>query len=208
MKRIILGLAVLAAAVLVAAFAWWWTDLRWRPHTLSRDEPQIVAALDNSGWVSPGVSGTKALWMISYRRCPDCVRFEKEEFPGLHAAGVDTRVIMAPRPLGATADERATVAALWATRDWKLYEQWTSVPVAAWTAPGLPSADTTPARAAELQRSVAFITAMKPLLAANGVELRYPTLIWRDAQGRLRGCACEKRETYSYVRQELGVPAA
>ena len=143
--------------------------------------------------------------MISYRSCPDCIRFEKEEFPRLQAAGVDTRVIMAPRPRGTTAAERASIAALWAKRDWKLYEQWTSVPIPAWTAPGLPSADSDVSRAAQLQRSEAFIKAMEPLLAADGVQLRYPTLIWRDPQGRLRGCACEKRETYKYVRSELGV---
>ncbi len=204
MKRIA-GLVALAVAIVIAVFAWWQVDLRWRPHTLTKDAPQIAAALDKAGWVSPGLKGGKVLWMISYRSCPDCIRFEDEEFPRLHAAGVDTRVIMAPRPKGTTAAERASIAALWATRDWKLYEQWTSMPIAAWTAPGLPSADSDVARAAELQRSETFIADMKPLLKPNDLPLHYPTLIWTDAHGRLRGCACEQRQTYKYVRQELGV---
>ncbi len=206
MKRAF-GLAgLLIVLIAAAAFGWWWTDLRWRPHTLSKHTPQIAAALDQSGWVSPGLSTSKVLWMISYRKCPDCIRFEEEEFPRLHAAGVDTRVIMAPRPKGTTAAERSSIAALWANRDWKLYEQWTRTPMPAWTAPGLPSADTDGAAAAELQRSEAFIRTMTPLLADNGVALHYPTLIWHDAGGQLRGCACEKRETYRFVRSELGVP--
>ena len=46
-----------------------------------------------------------------------------------------------------------------------------------------------------------------PLLAANGVDthgFRYPTLVWWDKQGRMRACACEKRQTYGNVRRELG----
>lgn len=205
MKRWVWGGAVVLIVAAAALFGWWWTDLRWRPHTLKAHAEEIQATLDGSGWVSPGLSPTRALWMISYRSCPDCIRFEDEEFPRLHAAGVDTRVIMAPRPRGTTAAERASIAALWANRDWKLYQAWTGVPIAAWTADGLPSPDSDPARAAELERSRAFIRTMTPLLADNGVALHYPTLIWRDRRGRLRGCACEKRETYRYVLGELGV---
>ena len=205
MKRTF-GLAALVGVVIcIALLAWWRMDLRWRPHTLDRDAERIAVTLDRAGWVSPGRSHAKVLWMISYRSCPDCIRFEKEMFPRLQGSGVDTRVIMAPRPRGTTSPERASIAAIWATRSWPLYEQWTSMPLAAWTAPGLPSADADPARAAELRRSQAFIAAMTPLLAENGVALHYPTLIWRDARGRLRGCACEKRETYGHVLSELGV---
>ena len=186
MRRVALG-ALLIVLVAAAGFGWWWTDLRWRPHTLTRNTPQIAAALDQSGWVSPGQTGAKVLWMVSYRKCPDCIRFEEEEFPRFHTAGVDTRVIMAPRPKGTTAAARNSIAAVWAGRDWKLYQAWTKTPLPAWTAS-------------------AFIRTLTPLLADNGVTLHYPTLIWRDAKGRLRGCACEKRETYRFVRSELGVP--
>jgi len=203
------GLVVLVAVV--AAFAWWWTDLRWRPHTLSHNEAQIQAMLDRSGWVSPGLSKTKVLWMVSYRSCPDCIRFEEEEFPRLHKAGVDTRVIMAPRPHGTTPAERSTIAALWTGRSWKLYDDWTHTPIegsAAWDAPGVPPADADPAKLKLVSGAHDWVEQMRPLLKDNDVELRYPTLIWRDAQGRLRGCACEKRETYRFVRQELGIPNA
>lgn len=198
-------LALILVAVAGAVFGWWWTDLRWRPHTLTKHEAEIATLLDKAGWVSPHLSDTRTITMISFRSCPDCIRFEREEFPRLQAAGVDTRVIMTARRSKSTASERSGVAELWANRQWSTYEAWTDMPVAAWTAAGLPSADADPARAALLERSRKLVDDLRPLLAANGVDLRYPTLVWRDAQGRLRGCACEKRETYRFIRQDLGV---
>lgn len=204
-KRLFVAFAAIVVFVAAALAGWWWVDLRWRPHTLSKHAAEIEALLNKAGWVGPGLSKDKVLWMISYRSCPDCIRFEDEEFPRLHNAGVDTRVIMAPRPKGTTPAERTGIAALWADRSWKTYETWTSMPVAAWTAEGLPSADTHPERAALVQKAHDFVQQIIPLLKDNGVDFRYPTLIWRDRQGRLRGCACEKRETYRFVRSELGV---
>jgi hypothetical protein len=45
---------------------------------------------------------------------------------------------------------------------------------------------------------------LAPLLKANGVGSGYPILIWWDKDGRMRGCVCDKPETYRYVRSELG----
>jgi len=212
MNKRVLGIVALVVVIAAAGlFGWWWTDLRWRPHTLDKHQPEIQAMLDSSGWVSPGLSKTKVLWMVSYRSCPDCVRFEEEEFPRLHKAGVDTRVIMAPRPRGTTPAERSTIAALWTGRSWKLYDEWTHAPIegsAAWDAPGVPSADADPARLQLVSNAHSWVESLRPLLKDNGVNFAYPTLIWRDAQGRLRGCACEKRETYRFVRRELGIPNA
>ena len=42
-------------------------------------------------------------------------------------------------------------------------------------------------------------------LKDNGIKFAYPTLIWWNAKGEMRGCACERRETYRFVRKELGV---
>ena len=46
---------------------------------------------------------------------------------------------------------------------------------------------------------------LKPLLKANGINFAYPLLVWWNDKGEMRGCACEKRETYRFVRKELGV---
>jgi hypothetical protein len=204
------GSAFLVLAVVVAGvWAVWNFDLRWRPKTITRHQAEIARLLQSAGWVSPGRNG-RPLYMVSFRSCPDCIRFKTEEFPALQAAGVDTRVIeIARRDVNGLAKstpvERATVAQLWLTRDWKLMEAWDSVPVEAWKAPGIPPADGDLARMAVVEGGRSLVDALRPLLKDNGVELRYPTLVWWNAKGEMRACACEKRETYRFVRKELGV---
>ena len=175
-------------------------------HPITKDAGKIEAMLKGSGWVSPHLKG-KALYMISFRSCPDCIRFETEQFPDLHKANVDTRVIMVARRAKSTAPERTGVGELWAARSWKTYEDWTATPVDAWTGDGMKSGDTDQARAALVEKGRVLVDDLRPLLAENGIELRYPTLIWKDEHGQLRGCACEQRETYRYIRSELGLPA-
>jgi len=203
-KRLTALVVLIVAALAVAGYAWWRTDLRWRPKTLDAHGAEIAALLDGAGWVSPG-RDAKVLYLVGFRSCPDCIRFETEEFPRLRAAGVETRVILFPRRAVSTPEERSGVAELWARRDWKTYQRWMAVPPAAWTAEGLPVADATPERAALVEKSRRLVDDLGPLLADNGIRIAFPTLIWRDAEGRLRGCACERRETYRYVRKELGV---
>jgi hypothetical protein len=176
-------------------------------HPITKDAGKIEALLKNSGWVSPHLKG-KVLYMLSFRSCPDCIRFETEQFPHLHKAKVDTRVILVARRAKSTEPERTGVGELWATRSWKTFETWTETPVDAWTGEGLKSGDADPARAALVEKGRVMVEDLRPLLAENGIELRYPTLIWKDARGQLRGCACEQRETYNYIRSELGLPAA
>jgi hypothetical protein len=173
-------------------------------HTITKDKAKILRLLKTSGWVSPHLNG-RVLWMVSFRSCPDCIRFEREQFPDLHAAKVDTRVIVIARRPKSTAPERTGVAELWAKRSWKTFEDWTSIPVDAFTGEGLPSGDTDPARAALVEKSRVFIDELTPLLAENGLPMHYPTLIWSDAKGRLRGCACEEPETYAYFRKDFGL---
>ncbi len=173
-------------------------------HSITKDAPKIEALLKSSGWVSPHIKG-KALYMLSFRSCPDCIRFETEQFPDLHKAKIDTRVIVVARRAKSTEPERTGVAEVWATRSWKTFEDWTTTPVDAWTGEGLKSGDTDPARAALVEKGRVLVDELTPLLAENNIELRYPTLIWKDAKGQLRGCACEDRSEYKYIRSELGL---
>lgn len=204
-KPVLSGL--IAVALLAAAgYAWSGTDLQDRPKTLQH-EAEIASLLEHSGWVSPGLSKDKVLYMISWQACPPCIVFEHEEFPKLHAAGVDTRVIVYARASSSTPQERAGVAELWKNRSWETWKRFTVIPTAAWTAAGLPP-DTVPERAALVVKSQAFADKMRVLMAANGIgtreHLNLPTLIWRGKDGHLRGCGCEKAETRKYVLQELG----
>ncbi|MDP3746522.1 MAG: hypothetical protein Q8Q88_05660 [Phenylobacterium sp.] len=201
-------LILIAAVILGGLYAWWRYDLRWRPKTITRNQAEITKLLESSGWVSPGHTGPK-LYMVSFRTCPDCIRFKQEEFPGLHAAKVDTRVIeIARRDYNgvskSTPAERATVAELWINRSWPLMERWESVPAEAWKAPGIAPADGDMARTAVVEAGRTLVDDMTPLMKANGVNFAYPLLVWWTADGKMRACACEKRETYRFVRKELG----
>jgi hypothetical protein len=202
------SVALIAAVIAVGVWATWNFELRWRPKSITRHQVEITQLLEHSGWVSPGLTGKK-LYMLSFRSCPDCIRFRTEEFPRLHAANVDTRVIMVARRdknglAKSTPVERATVAQLWLTRDWKLLEAWESVPVDAWKAPGIAPADGDMARMAVVESGRSTVDRLRPLLRDNGINLAYPTLVWWNAKGEMRACACEKRQTYRFVRRELG----
>jgi hypothetical protein len=202
------SIALLAVVILAGIWATWNFELRWRPKTITRHQVEITQLLEHAGWVSPGLKG-KPLYMVSFRSCPDCIRFRTEEFPALHAANVDTRVIQIARRdvnglAKSTPVERSTVAQLWLTRDWKLLEAWEAVPVDAWKAPGSPPADGDMARMAVVESGRSTVDRLRPLLRDNGIDLRYPTLVWWNAKGEMRACACEKRQTYRFVRRELG----
>lgn len=207
---VVVGVLILAGAI-GAGWYVWNTDLRWRPKTITKNQAEITKVLESAGWVSPGLTGP-TLYMVGFRSCPDCVRFETEEFPGLHAAGVDTRVILIARPekngvAKSTPVERSTVAELWANRSWALFQDWTRVPVDAWTAPGIVAADGDAGRTAIVEAGRKTVEDLRPLLKDNGIKFAYPTLIWWTKDGKMRGCACEDRETYRFVRAELGVKA-
>ena len=205
------SLILILLVVGAGLYGWWSLDLRWRPHTVTKNQAEIAALLERSGWVSPGLKGPK-LYEISFRTCPDCVRLRLNEFPKYHKAGVDTRVILVARRdyngvSKSTPQERSTVAELWINRSWRLLEQWEDTPPDAWTAKGLIVADNDTARSAVVEASRSLVEQLQPMLAKNGVDndgFRYPTLIWWDQKGRMRACACEKPQTYRFVRKELG----
>lgn len=204
------ALWLLLVLVVVGAGYWalWNYDLRWRPHTITKHQAEIAQALQQAGWVSPGNKGP-VLYMVGYRSCEDCVRFKAEELPKLHAVGVDTRVIEIARRdkngvAKSTPAERATVAELWLNRNWALAERWDQTPIDAWTAQGIPPADGDMARTAVVEAGRNLVDQLGPLLKDNGINFAYPTLIWWNAKGEMRGCACERRQTYRFVRKELG----
>lgn len=210
-------LILVAALAGAGAWAYWNYDLRWRPQTITKHQVEITKILESAGWASPGLTKGR-LYMVSFRTCPDCLRFKAEEFPALHSQGIDTRVIeIARRDKNglpkSTPVERTTVAELWIRHGtpgaWRLMEAWESVVPDAWTAPGIPPADGDIARSAVIEAGRKMTDDLRPLLKDNGVTvsdptgIRYPTLVWWNAKGEMRACACEKRETYRFVRKEL-----
>ena len=211
MKTFRIWAVLVLILVVTGAGGWalWNYDLRWRPKTIHQNQAQIAQILQTSGWVSPGLKG-KTLYMVSFRTCPDCIRFMTEEFPRLHAAGVDTRVIEIARRerngiAKSTPIERATVAQLWLTRDWRLLQAWESVPAEGWKAAGVPAADGDMARTAVVEAGRKTVDDLTSFLNPNGVKFAYPLLVWWNDKGEMRSCACERRETYRFVRKELGI---
>lgn len=205
--RWLVAVAVLAV-IGAGAFAYWNLELRWQPKTITRHQAEIAQILEQSGWVSPGVPGPK-LYMLSFRACPDCVRFKAEEFPKLHKAGVDTRLIEIARAdrngaAESTPVERATVAELWVNRSWSLAESWDATPVEVWTAPGIKPADGDIARTAVIEAGRANVDKLIPLLKANGVSFGWPLMVWWTPDGQMKACACERPETYRFLRKDLG----
>jgi hypothetical protein len=182
-------------------------DLQDRPRTLQH-EAEIASLLESTPWVSPGLSKDKVLYMVSWQSCPYCLAYERDDFPKLQAAGVDTRVIVYARAASSTPQERAGVAELWRHRSWELWKQFVKVPTSSWTAEGLP-ADTDPESVALVVKSQDFADKLRVLMSENGIgtrqHLNLPTLIWRGADGHLRGCGCENVEVRKYVLEELGV---
>ena len=205
---VLIGVAVAAGAIV---FTVWDLDLRWRPHTITKHQAEIAQALDQSGWVSPHLTGPK-LYVIAYRGCAACVSLEEQLFPRLQAAGVDTRVILIARAdlnglAQSTPAERATVAELWTNRSWRLFQQWSLAQPAAWTAPGMAAADGDAARTAVVGAGRQLVETLTPQLRDNGVRFAYPTLIWWTKDGRMRACACTSAQTYRFVEAELISPA-
>lgn len=203
--------AGLVAALIVGiggAYLYWDTQVRYRPQVITKHQAEIAQILERSGWISN--KGTRGkLYMISFRSCPDCIRFKTEEFPKLRKAGVDIReVVVARRDVNGLANstpaERATVAELWINRQPALMERWMAVNPAAWAAPGVPPADGDIARTAVVEASRKMVDDLKPLLKDNGVDFAYPTLVWWTVDGEMHACACESARTYKYVRKELG----
>ena len=206
MKFKVLALLLLTA-VMAGLYGWWHLDLRWRPNQVTRHQAEIARILEQSGWVSPGFDGPK-LYMVGFRSCPDCMRFKLEQWPKLHTAKVDTRIIEVARAdlngvAQSTPAERSAVAELWVNRSWALSQTWDATPIDAWTARGIIPADTDVARTAVIEAGRDMVTKLRPLLKANGITFAYPLLIWWDKDGTMRGCACEKRETQGYALRDL-----
>jgi len=207
--RLWFTLAVIVLIVGGGLWLWWNFDLRWRPHTINKNQAQIAKILDAAGWVSPHLTGPR-LYVITYRACPRCLRFEGEVLPKLQAAGVDTRVIVIARAdknglVQSSAPERATVAELWLNRDWALLQRWLAAnPPQAWTAPGLAPADGDSARTAVIEAGRKSVEDLRPLLKANGLDFAYPTAIWWTKAGVMHGCVCDDPRRFGKVESELG----
>jgi len=214
MRRFLLGSIVAAVVGLLLAGAGYWAYWnfysRFQPVTISRNQAEVQQLLDEASWVSDG-SGGQPLYIVTYRDSASAYRYQRDEAPKLKAAGIETRFILFARPdlEGApqsTAAERATVAELWLTRDWPLYERWMATPANSWTAAGLPQADGNLARTAVVEAGRRLDERLSRLLKESGVEISYPLILWRDQNGFLKACGCADRRAWAFIRDDVGAP--
>lgn len=214
MRRFFVWSALAALIGLVLAVGAFWAYqhfyARFQPVTVTRNQAEIQRLLDESSWVSSG-GGGEPLYIIGYRDSSAMQRYEREEAPKLRAAGVEVRIVVFARPdreglARSTAAERATVAELWLTRDWTLYQRWTATPTNNWTAAGIPAADGSLARTAVVDAGRQFIATLGQELRGNGLQAAYPLVIWRDREGYMKACACSDDRSWAFVRDDLGAP--
>lgn len=205
---VVIGLAIAGGGY----WAYWNFYARFQPVTVARNQAEIQKLLDEASWVSEG-GGGQPLYIIGYRDSGATQRYEREETGKLRAGGVEARIIVFARPdkegqALSTAAERATVADLWLSRDWSLYQRWTATPAANWTAAGIPAADGNLARSAVVDASRAFVVKLNDLLRDAGVPTGYPLVIWRDQEGFMKACACSDARSWPFIRDDFAAPDA
>ncbi|MBU1385987.1 MAG: hypothetical protein KKE52_12645 [Alphaproteobacteria bacterium] len=214
MRRFFVWSALAALIGLILAIGGFWAYqhfyARFQPVTVTRNQAEVQRLLDESSWLSAG-GGGEPVYIVGYRDSAAMQRYEREEAPKLRAAGVEVRFIVFVRPdreglTQSTAAERATVAELWLTRDWTLYQRWTATPSNNWTAAGIPAADGNLARGAVVEAGRDFVEQLTGALAGEGLGVGYPLIIWRDAQGYMKACACSDSRSWAFVRDDLGAP--
>ncbi|MFN3670061.1 MAG: hypothetical protein ACK4VY_12190 [Brevundimonas sp.] len=214
MRRFFIWSALAAVIGLILAggayWAYWNYYSRFQPVTVSRNQVEIQRLLDEASWVSAG-GGGEPLYIIGYRDSAAMARYEREEVPKLRAAGIEPRFILFARPdreglAQSTAAERATIAELWLTRDWTLYQRWTATPVRNWTAAGIPAADGSLARGAVVEAGRDFVARLTADLGEAGLQPGYPLIIWRDREGFMKACACTDSRSWVFIRDDLDAP--
>ena len=214
MRRFFVWSALAALIGLILAgggyWAYWNYYARFQPVTVTENQAEIQRLLDESSWLSAG-GGGEPLYIIGYRDSAAMQRYEREEAPKLRAAGIEVRVIAFARAdreglAQSTAAERATVAELWLTRDFTLYQRWTATPSANWTAAGIPAADGNLARSSVVEAGRTFVARLSENLGQAGLQARYPLIIWRDREGFMKACACSDSRSWVFIRDDLDAP--
>ena len=204
---VIVGLALAAGGF----WAYWSMYARFQPVTITRNQAEIQQLLDSSPYLSAERGGVP-IWIVGYRDSAATQAFVGTEADRLRSGGIEPRILMFARPdregvAQSTAAERATVAELWLSRDWALYERWMATSAANWTAAGLPAADGSPVRMAVVEGSQELSAELSALLKDAGVPTRWPLVLWRDPRGFLKACACSDQRAWPFIEDDLGVAA-
>lgn len=208
---------VLTLALVIGGWLVWWDQfarspvaskvLPARPAVVTERVDELARALEAADWVSPGLEGP-VLYQVGFRACPDCIEFKAAAFEDLHAAGVDTRVILYAPKSGryeAGDPEKATLAELARTSDWALYEAWHEFanPAGFYEMRGDPAPLSAADEAAILKgRETRDLVA--EIMAAHGWGMEVPAMFWRDDAGRWRVYMSSHPRGMDHVRRAMG----
>jgi len=158
------------------------------PHSqgspVTEETAELEILLAEMPWVSPEVSSDKVVYQFSFRTCPPCISFKHQAWPKLHDAGIETRLVMTARRKKSTADERTAVVELARTRDWDMAQAWlkTNSPKGYYKKMTFPKADGNKPREADLEKLRSQIDMLDEILAVNGIDMAYPTILWQDTK--------------------------
>jgi len=211
-KTIVWAMAAVIIVPLVFGIGYWlWWDqvARFQPNLINRDQETFQSLLDRSGAASPNLPGP-TITIITHRACKACRLYEETEARDLRAQGINTRIIViAPADdqglSQSSAVERTTVAEIWWTRDFGLYQKWFETPDSQWNPKTIPAADNDLARTAVVNAGRLFVSEIGSVLRTNGVRMSYPLVIWRDKSNRLKVCTCTDKRSFNAIRQDLGI---
>lgn len=150
---------------------------------LTEETAELEALLADMPWVSAGLSDEKIVYQFSFRTCPPCIQFKKEAWPLFEEAGIETRLVMTARRRKSTEDERTAVVELARTRDWEMAKAWmrSNSPNGYYKKMTFTATDGNAPREADLEKLRGQIDLLDDILAVNGIEMAYPTVLWQDA---------------------------
>lgn len=155
---------------------------------VTKQTAELETLLAEMPWVSDqmqdsGATGGKVIYQFSFRTCPPCIQFKKEAWPELDDGGIETRLIMTARRSRSSPSERTAVVELARTRDWAMAQEWmkSNSPKGYYKKMKFTATDGDASREADLEKLRVQIEALRRILAANDVDMAYPTLLWQDA---------------------------
>lgn len=156
------------------------------PSTLTQATQPLEHVLANIAYTSPAANNDAGVvYQISFRTCPPCIQSHENILPKLHAAGLETRLVTTARRHRYTDKERAAVVENIRRKDWSFTQDWWADrnPKRFYAQTQLPPVDGNGAREAELAQLQNHVDEVRRVLAQNGLEFAFPTLIWKAQDG-------------------------
>ena len=176
--------------------------------TVSNAE-ELQRLLDETSWISAGDGQGDPVWIVGDRQA---LEQSASRIEGLKPGTALRIVAFAPADEGgvsqASGPDRATVAELWLTRDWLLYERWMATAPDKWTAAGIPPAEQDTARSGLVETGRRFVERLSALTQADGLSRGYPLVIWTDTDGVMKACACATDGAWRAADVVVDTPAA